>query len=764
MSKRARRILFTLAVCVFAALIVWVVVYGKSRLNRMGQAPTNGTNVAQQQQPAASQPAGAAPTSTAPATTASATGPAAPATSPSLTTAPAIPGLRAVAPGNDLGSRAQGPAELGSLDPRRDVLHVRLSRFGAGIERIEFSNMWQTSLARRQAAKYLKEIGASGPLDPACLPQSDRYVLAARSPSKVFDSAGGQWLYSGVPIMACRWLTINGTNVDLLNDDAWSETAPGVFESRIVDDAGEPVAHVTRRYALSAAGFDISLEQRIRNLTGAPIEIRWQQYGPVDLPEDATGYIPRRRLHFGYLPDPLGRPTMVLADDKHVLERSSAIKQYQRGQSAATAAQRAESLLLWPTADTRAASMGMSWFATTNRYFGLAVHPPLAGDVPAAYSIENSINEVELGVSNVGVVGSETLYTVLRSPAVSVAPGAEQAFDVAIYAGPLDRHALDQGAFSALRMTGMIIYSMAGCCTFLTFQWLAHLLLWFLGVLHDFVFFDWALAIIGLVIVVRTLLHPLTKKSQVNMMRFGKQMQGLKPELDKLQKKFGGDKQKMQQEQMRLMREHHINPLQMLGCLPMFLQMPIWIALWASLYLAFDLRQQPAFYGVFQMIAEHWPFLADLSGPDSFISFGTGFKIPLLGTIRGINILPILMGIVFFIQQKYMTPPTTANMTPEQIQQQKIMKWMMVILFPVMMYNTPSGLTLYILTSTTVGILESRYIRRHIDQMDVSPQAKAEKAAKPKGSLGRAWAKRLEAIREKQRMAKQEQRSFKKRK
>ncbi|HVP72447.1 MAG TPA: YidC/Oxa1 family membrane protein insertase, partial [Phycisphaerales bacterium] len=171
-----------------------------------------------------------------------------------------------------------------------------------------------------------------------------------------------------------------------------------------------------------------------------------------------------------------------------------------------------------------------------------------------------------------------------------------------------------------------------------------------------------------------------------------------------------------------------------------------------------------AFYGVFQMIAEHWPFLADLSGPDSFISFGTGFKIPLLGTIRGINILPILMGIVFFIQQKYMTPPTTANMTPEQIQQQKIMKWMMVILFPVMMYNTPSGLTLYILTSTTVGILESRYIRRHIDQMDVSPQAKAEKAAKPKGSLGRAWAKRLEAIREKQRMAKQEQRSFKKRK
>ena len=529
--------------------------------------------------------------------------------------------------------------------------------------------------------------------------------------------------------MACRWLMINGTSVDMLNDDAWSETAPGVFESRVVDESGAPVAHVTRRFVLSPAGFDIALEQRVRNLTGAPLEIRWQQYGPVDLPDDIGGYIPRRRLHFGYLPDPLGRPTMVLADDKHVMERSSGVKQYQRAMEASTPPERAQMLLLWPTADTRAAGMGMSWFATTNRYFGLAVHPPLSGDVPAAYSLEGSINEVEVGVSNVGGGPAETLFSVLRSPQATVAPGAEQTFDVAIYAGPLDRHALDKGAFGALRMTGMIIYSMAGCCTFLTFQWLAHLLLWFLGFLHDFIFFDWALAIIGLVIVVRTLLHPLTKKSQINMMRFGKQMQALKPEIDKLQKKFGGDKQKMQQEQMRLMREHHINPLQMLGCLPMFLQMPIWIALWAALYLAFDLRQQPAFYGIFQMLAERWPFLADLSSPDTFISFGPGFAIPLLGTIRGLNILPILMGVVFFIQQKYMTPPTTANMTPEQVQQQKIMKWMMVILFPLMMYNTPSGLTLYILTSSIIGILESRYIRRHIDQMDLTPQAKADKAA-----------------------------------
>jgi YidC/Oxa1 family membrane protein insertase len=207
----------------------------------------------------------------------------------------------------------------------------------------------------------------------------------------------------------------------------------------------------------------------------------------------------------------------------------------------------------------------------------------------------------------------------------------------------------------------------------------------------------------------------------------------------------------------------------MLGCLPMLLQMPIWIALWAMLYLAFDLRQQPAFYGLFQAVYDRWAFLADLSSPDKFIPLGAGFTIPLLGIqITAINLLPLLMGVVFFIQQKYLTPPTTANMTPEQLQQQKIMKWMMVILFPLMMYKAPSGLTLYIMTSSIIGILEGRYVRRHIEELDKNPPPPRGGAndAKPKkkDSLARAWAERLEAIREKQRLAQQGSKSFKKRK
>jgi YidC/Oxa1 family membrane protein insertase len=197
----------------------------------------------------------------------------------------------------------------------------------------------------------------------------------------------------------------------------------------------------------------------------------------------------------------------------------------------------------------------------------------------------------------------------------------------------------------------------------------------------------------------------------------------------------------------------------MLGCLPMFLQMPIWVALYASLYFAFELRHQPAFWGVFQMFWD-WPFLADLSAADHF--FGE-LKQPvhfLMWNITGINILPLLLGVVFYIQQKYMSPPPSASMTPEQAQQQKIMKIMMVVLFPVMLYSAPSGLTLYICTSSFIGIIESKYVRAHIKAMDLEPPKPKKKKKKSKDLQARAYAGALERAKQKRQPTK----TFKKRK
>jgi YidC/Oxa1 family membrane protein insertase len=199
----------------------------------------------------------------------------------------------------------------------------------------------------------------------------------------------------------------------------------------------------------------------------------------------------------------------------------------------------------------------------------------------------------------------------------------------------------------------------------------------------------------------------------------------------------------MQQEQMRLFREKGVSPAGCVGgLLPTFAQMPIWMALYAVLYFAFELRHSAPFFGVFQLAGD-WSFLADLSQPDNFIRFGTPVNL-FLFNLSSINLLPILMAFVFWLQQKYTAPPTMPNMSEEQIQQQKMMKWMMVIMFPLMTYIVPSGLTLYILTSTCIGIVESRLIKKQVDAMDLSPQAAPAKAKKKQDFLGRMYEKALE--------------------
>jgi len=101
---------------------------------------------------------------------------------------------------------------------------------------------------------------------------------------------------------------------------------------------------------------------------------------------------------------------------------------------------------------------------------------------------------------------------------------------------------------------------------------------------------------------------------------------------------------------------------------------------------------------------------------------------------------------VFWFQQQYMTPPTP-NMSEEQLAQQKMMKWMMVLMFPVMMYVVPSGLTLYILTSTCIGIVEGRIIKKQVDAMDLTVKPTERKK---KDFLGRMYEEALKRAEQRQ--------------
>jgi len=363
----------------------------------------------------------------------------------------------------------------------------------------------------------------------------------------------------------------------------------------------------------------------------------------------------------------------------------------------------------------------------TSRYFTFAVHslPPKGVDPTQVWDkrlpIGAEVDRVLAGPPDAsGVVLLEH-----HSDAVTIDAGASLGLDFGAYAGPLWRKTLGgEPLFTSIGLNDLVVYNFGGPCSFFTFQPLARGLLWFLGAAHDLIFHDWALAIMFLVLCVRGVLHPVTKRAQINMQRFSKQMQSLAPKQKKLQEKYADDQKRLREEMATLMKEQGVNPAMALGCLPMFLQTPVWIALYAMLFFAFDLRHQPAFFGVFQAVSGgNWAFLGDLSHPDRIVYFGKSLvTLPLLGPIDSLNALPLLLGLVFYGQQKYLTPPPSTAPTPEQQNQQKIMRVLMVVMFPLIMYSAPSGLAIYFITNSTLGILESRHIRAHITQMDLSPK------------------------------------------
>ncbi len=647
--------------------------------------------------------------------------------------------LRARAPN----AIAEETTSLGSLDPSEARFEMRFNPVGAGIENIVFSDFWIDARIARAAAKASRSDGA---IDLP--PESDRYTLNSTT-----------YGATEIPLLAARAVTVNGATIDLFGK-VWSEIGAGHFATEIVDEKGAARLRIERRYTISDNGYDVMLTQKVENLGQSPVDVQWIQYGPGDLDRDRGSFIEVRRFHFGYVmpPDRDPQQTNVIAEGQ-LYERQAVLDQVAEwfGKTGASA----ETLDLWPNDASREGALSLSWFGTTNRYFSLCVHAPYNPPTDTDRLVTSSIESVRPIADLQAPADQQVLVTELHGPAKTIEPGDVQSWNLGVYAGPLSREVLETGEpYEGLNMRALIVYLMSGCCTFCTFSWLADGLIVFLTFLHSVVF-DWAVAIVLLVCVVRLILHPLMRKGQIQMQRMSRLMTELKPELDALQKKYKGDPAKLQAEQRRMFMERGVNPLGCVGgLLPTFLQMPIWIALYAVLYFAFELRQQDAFFGIFQLLPDislgnatlFGQFLGDLSKPDHFIEFASPVNI-WITDITGFNILPLLMGVIFYVQQKYMSPPPSPNMTDEQLRQQKIMKVMMVVLFPVMLYPAPSGLTLYILTSSSIGILEGRQIRKHIDSMDLTAAPKKpvnEKKKARKDKLARMYAEKLEEAKKKQ--------------
>jgi YidC/Oxa1 family membrane protein insertase len=220
-------------------------------------------------------------------------------------------------------------------------------------------------------------------------------------------------------------------------------------------------------------------------------------------------------------------------------------------------------------------------------------------------------------------------------------------------------------------------------------------------------------AIIALTFILKFLVLPLAYKSYVSMAR----MKELQPEMEALKERAGEDRQKLQREMMQLYKDKKVNPAA--GCLPILIQIPIFFALYKVIFVTIELRHAP-FFG----------WLRDLSAPDPsslYNAFGLlPWDAPATGTLLHlifIGVLPILLGITMWLQQKL-------NPAPSDPVQQQIFAWMPWV-FMFMLGGFASGLVVYWITNNTITFMQQYLIMwSHGKRPDLFGNIRASKAAK----------------------------------
>lgn len=214
---------------------------------------------------------------------------------------------------------------------------------------------------------------------------------------------------------------------------------------------------------------------------------------------------------------------------------------------------------------------------------------------------------------------------------------------------------------------------------------------------------SWAFSIILLTVALRLMLYPLNAWSTKSMLR----MQQIGPEVAAIQERNKKDPKKAQLEIMQLYRDRKINPMS--GCLPLLIQMPFLIGMFDLLKSTFELRGASFIPG----------WIDNLTSPDVLFSW----KTPIWFIGNQFHLLPIILGLVMFFQQRMMsTLPKDPNEWTEQQRQQRAMGTMMTIVFTVMFYHFPSGLNIYWLSSLLLGMLQQWWTQRQLKGKVLEPK------------------------------------------
>ncbi len=321
-----------------------------------------------------------------------------------------------------------------------------------------------------------------------------------------------------------------------------------------------------------------------------------------------------------------------------------------------------------PPAEYRSVETNIVWAAAQNQFFSLVAMPdePAQGVVVRRLDLPLTLNAQ--GMPN--PVRPQGYETAMVFPEVTIEPRKSVEHTVQIFAGPKEFRTLATLGDQFKNKVDLVM----GYSGF--FGFFSKGLLLAMNWLHDTLWLSYGWAIVVITIIIKLLFWPLTQASTRSM----KRLQALQPQMKAIQEKFKDDPTKMNRKTMEFMRENKVNPMG--GCLPMVIQIPVFIGFFQMIQSAIELR------------GAQFLWVRDLSSPDTLFTIpGTGFPF---------NLLPLIMGVTMFWQAR-LTPPSP-GMDPTQA---KMMRYMPMI-FMVFLYNFSAGLTLYWTVQNVLTILQTK--------------------------------------------------------
>ena len=440
----------------------------------------------------------------------------------------------------------------------------------------------------------------------------------------------------------------------------------------------------------SYKAYHLTLEVKIRNLDDKKHEVAYELDGPNGLPIEGWWYSHKVSREMW---SSVGvRDVAVMYGGETVPDLVGCVK---------IAEDKVESLP-WRTEEP------LIFIGVDAQYFSAVLIPQreVAGETWFAESRPMTLGEVDPERKLL----ANTSFRV-TSKVHELAPEGSLSRRFEIFAGPKNPDLLDQYGL------GELVY----------YGWFGVVARPLLMILHTFyaVVQNYGLAIIMLTVLVRLCMFPLSRKQTLNALK----MQELQPEIKKIQEKYKKDMEGRTKAQQELFRKHNYNPLG--GCLVMFIQLPIFVALYRSLMVDVELRQAP-------LLSDAIRWCSNLAAPDMFFDW-SGFMpglikngIGLFGLGPYFNILPIATVILFLWQQKKLMPPPADE---QAAMQQNIMKYMMIFM-GLLFFKVASGLCIYFIASSLWGLGERRFLPKpdkDATQTRDKPQPKS-KPAPPRSS------------------------------